>query len=235
MSTSKSNTPMKGIILSLSAGILMGFFFRFVAGSMIQDYSNPEIGKLTSYTAVFVLSAGIIISNLIWNTYLMYKMGWSGINIDLNKTSIDLFKLARPNDINLNLAISEANKKIKVYQTKDLGKMNTINLKFASFFLKNYHVRESCSYNLNDILYKYNTSKNNRFELIDIDVEGSEYQILKSLNFKKYSFKLILVETHIFNLDFKQESDKIHILLKSKNYNYLKNFGETSVYENAEG
>ena len=169
------------------------------------------------------------------NTYLLYKKGWSGINIDLNKTSIDLFKLARPNDINLNLAISDANKKIKVYQTKDLGKMNTINLKFASFFLKNYHVKESRSYNLNDILCKYNTNKNNRFELIDIDVEGSEYQILKSLNFKKYSFKLILVETHIFNLDFKQESDKIHILLKSKNYNYLKNFGETSVYENAEG
>ena len=169
------------------------------------------------------------------NTYLLYKKGWSGINIDLNKTSIDLFKLARPNDINLNLAISDADKKIKVYQTKDLGKMNTINLKFASFFLKNYHVKESRSYNLNDILCKYNTNKNNRFELIDIDVEGSEYQILKSLNFKKYSFKLILVETHIFNLDFKQESDKIHILLKSKNYNYLKNFGETSVYENAEG
>ena len=169
------------------------------------------------------------------NTYLLYKKGWSGINIDINKISIDLFKLARPNDINLNLAISDTNKKIKIYQTKDLGKMNTINLKFASFFLKNYHVKESRSYNLNDILCKYNTNKNNRFELIDIDVEGSEYQILKSLNFKKYSFKLILVETHIFNLDFKQESDKIHILLKSKNYKYLKNFGETSVYENAEG
>ena len=169
------------------------------------------------------------------NTYLLYKKGWSGINIDINKISIDLFKLARPNDINLNLAISDTNKKIKVYQTKDLGKMNTIDLKFASFFLKNYHIKESRSYNLNDILCKYNTNKNNRFELIDIDVEGSEYQILKGLNFKKYSFKLILVETHIFNLDFKQESDKIHILLKSKNYNYLKNFGETSVYENAEG
>ena len=168
------------------------------------------------------------------NTYLLHKKGWRGINVDLNKTSIDLFILARPNDINLNLAISDANKKIKVYQTKDLGKMNTISPQFASFFLKNYHVRESRSYNLNDILYKYNINKNNRFELIDIDVEGSEYQILKSLNFKKYSFKLILVETHIFNLDFKQESDKIHILLKSKNYNYLKHFGETSVYENTE-
>ena len=86
------------------------------------------------------------------NTHLLYKKGWTGINIDLSKTSIDLFKLARPNDINLNLAISDTNKKIKIYQTKDLGKMNTIDSKFASFFLKNYYVRESYSYNLNDIL-----------------------------------------------------------------------------------
>ena len=42
-------------------------------------------------------------------------------------------------------------------------------------------------------------------------------------------------ETHIGYLHFKQQSDKIHTLLKSKNYNYLKKFGETSVYENAEG
>ena len=29
------------------------------------------------------------------NTYLLYKKGWEGINIDLNKTSIDLYKRAR--------------------------------------------------------------------------------------------------------------------------------------------
>ena len=32
------------------------------------------------------------------NTYLMYKMGWSGINIDLNSLSIDLFNYHRPKD-----------------------------------------------------------------------------------------------------------------------------------------
>ena len=59
--------------------------------------------------------------------------------------------------------------------------------------------------------------------------------MIQNLNFNKYSFKLILVETHRLFLHFKQESDKIHTLLKSKNYNYLKNFGETAVFENAEG
>ena len=36
------------------------------------------------------------------NTYLLFKRNWSGINIDLDKKNIDLFNLARPNDINLN-------------------------------------------------------------------------------------------------------------------------------------
>jgi len=166
------------------------------------------------------------------NTYLLHHKGWSGINIDINKTSIDLFKLARPKDINLNLPISSTKQKIKIYQEKDLGKMNTINPRFASIFLKNSSIREAVPSNLNDILDKLNF-KNNQFELIDIDVEGEEYQILKNINFEKYSFKIILVEAHKFESYTKEQSERIHVLLRSKNYNYLKNLGETAIYENA--
>ena len=35
------------------------------------------------------------------NTCLLYKKGWRGINIDINKTSIDLFNILRPKDINI--------------------------------------------------------------------------------------------------------------------------------------
>lgn len=166
------------------------------------------------------------------NTYLLYNKGWSGINIDLNKTSIDLFKIARPNDINLNLAVSDTENKINIYQNKDLGRNNTANLKYASMYLKNFYITETWSNNLNNILEKCNF-KNKKFELIDIDAEGSEYLILKNINFKKYSFKLMLVETHQFNSYTKKETDKIHTLLKSKNYNYLKHLGETSIFENS--
>jgi len=58
---------------------------------------------------------------------------------------------------------------------------------------------------------------------------------MKNINeFKKYSFKLILVETHQFNSYTKQETSKIHALLKSKNYNFLRYLGETSIYENTD-
>jgi glucose uptake protein len=66
-------TISKGIILSLLAGFAMGFFYRFVAESMFKDSANPEPGMLSPYTAVFIFSVGILVSNFLWNTIFMYK------------------------------------------------------------------------------------------------------------------------------------------------------------------
>lgn len=63
----------KGILISVIAGIAMGFFYRFVAASIAGNFAEPEIGKLTPYTAVFIFSIGIFISNFLWNTIFMYK------------------------------------------------------------------------------------------------------------------------------------------------------------------
>lgn len=70
---SKGAATTKGILISLAAGILMGFFYRFVAASMSEDFANPTTGLLTSYTAVFMFSIGIFISNFVFNTFFMYK------------------------------------------------------------------------------------------------------------------------------------------------------------------
>lgn len=51
----------------------MGFFFRFVAASTSTDFVQPEAGLFTPYSAVFVFSLGILISNFLWNSWFMYK------------------------------------------------------------------------------------------------------------------------------------------------------------------
>ncbi|MET0243149.1 MAG: GRP family sugar transporter [Flavitalea sp.] len=63
-----------GILLSLVAGILMSFFYRFVAGAMdLENFEAPEPLKMTPYSAVVVFSAGIVISNIFFNSILMKK------------------------------------------------------------------------------------------------------------------------------------------------------------------
>ena len=55
------------------AGLLMGYFYRFVAASMSADFVNPEAGKLSPYTAIVVFSTGILASSFLWNTIVMIK------------------------------------------------------------------------------------------------------------------------------------------------------------------
>lgn len=73
MSQGKDATPVKGIVLSVLGGVLMGFFYRFVAASVSTNFASPEAGLFTPYSAVFVFAIGIFISNFLWNTIFMYK------------------------------------------------------------------------------------------------------------------------------------------------------------------
>ena len=63
----------KGLILSVACGVLMGFFYRFVAGAMSPDFANPEAGKMGPYAAVLVFSLGVLASNFVFNTFVMKK------------------------------------------------------------------------------------------------------------------------------------------------------------------
>jgi len=69
----KMSSTTKGIVISILGGILMGFFYRFVAASMTTDFAAPEAGKLTPYTASVIFAVGLLISNFVWNTFFMYK------------------------------------------------------------------------------------------------------------------------------------------------------------------
>lgn len=71
--TMGQKTPTKGIVISVAAGVLMGFFYRFVAASMSEDFVNLEAGKLSPYTAVVIFSLGLLLSNFLWNSFVMAK------------------------------------------------------------------------------------------------------------------------------------------------------------------
>ena len=70
-------TTSKGIVLSVLCGVLMGFFYRWVADSMPADLADlglaTEAGKLTPYTALVLFSLGLFASNFVFNTIVMAK------------------------------------------------------------------------------------------------------------------------------------------------------------------
>jgi glucose uptake protein len=67
----KSGVSTKGLVLSIVAGMLMAQFYGFVVNSMVVNFSQPEAGRITPYTAIVLFAVGIFASNFIFNTVLM--------------------------------------------------------------------------------------------------------------------------------------------------------------------
>lgn len=83
----KSTFSSKGLILSIVAGVLMGFFYKYVAASMVSNFDVPDAGKLTPYTALVFFAAGVVASNFLFNGLLM-RFPFAGTRLSIK----DYFK-----------------------------------------------------------------------------------------------------------------------------------------------
>lgn len=71
---SENANSRKGIVLAVIAGVLMAFFYRFVAAIMdLDNFENPTPTMATPYTAFFLFACGIFLSNFIVNTIVMKR------------------------------------------------------------------------------------------------------------------------------------------------------------------
>ena len=74
ISSGAQKVTTKGILVAIIAGVLMSFFYRFIAASMdLDNFVAPAAGKMTPYTAVVIFSLGIFVSNFLFNTVLMKR------------------------------------------------------------------------------------------------------------------------------------------------------------------
>jgi len=73
MQAAEKQRSSRGLVLAVAAGVMMGFFYKYVAASMFANFEAPEPGKLSPYTAVVLFSVGVLLSNLVFNTLLMRR------------------------------------------------------------------------------------------------------------------------------------------------------------------
>jgi len=181
----------------------------------INNYFKNKIGFYVDVGAYHPLELS--------NTCLLHKRGWSGINIDINSLSINYFNFLRPNDININIAVSNKKTIKTIYYQKKKSPLNTLKIKQAKkMFIGNIKKSKVKSETLTTIID--NTKfKGKKINFLNIDTEGSDLEILKKLNFKKYKPELICVElVDSFNPNSKIiKKNKIYKFLVNKKYKLL--------------
>ena len=156
------------------------------------------------------------------NTYLLYKKGWKGINIDIDAHTIEIFNYLRPRDYNKQIAVSDKSAEVDLYFYHNRSAINTLSKEtFNSRGGKSLDVKKIKSETLNSII-ENSPFKNNKINFLTIDVEGYEMNVLKGFDIKKYQPDIIVLE-FIDNFLKKQEfyNNTIENLTNSEIYKYM--------------
>lgn len=162
------------------------------------------------------------------NTYYFYLQGWKGINIDAMPGSMEIFKKIRPNDINLEIPISDSKENL-TYYTFNYPNLNGFfsketaaernNWKAGDWEAKITSKIDLQTFTLSEVLDKY-LPVNQNIDFLNIDVEGLDYQVLKSNDWKKYRPKIVLIEDlEVISISKRQES-AISLFMYEQGYQF---------------
>lgn len=155
------------------------------------------------------------------NTYKFYLQGWRGINIDAMPGSMKIFNQLRPNDINLEISISDQHESLTYYSFNEPalnGFCPAISDKRDGF--KGYKIIEKYviqTYTLSEILDKY-LPPNQKIDFLTVDVEGLDLKVLASNNWERYRPKLVLVEDLHTSLLSSFDESKLGLFMYEQGY-----------------
>ena len=153
------------------------------------------------------------------NTALFYASGSKGINVEPNPSCFKKIEKHRKKDINLNIGIAENSGEMIFYQMYS-DVLSTFSYTEAMKREKEIIKTEKIKVlGINDLFEKYKNQFS--FDLINIDIEGLDEQIIKSINFEKYSPKVFCIETvEIIDNNSWTKNKNIINYLVSKGYLY---------------
>ena len=129
------------------------------------------------------------------NTKLFYDTGSRGINVEANPELHKLFVAQRPGDVNLNVGVGTKSGFQDFYMIDSHSGRNTFVKKIAEEFVRDYpefsitEVKQIPVFTIEQVL-QHRTIP----DFLSIDIEGLDYDVLASIDYRRYPFKVICVE-----------------------------------------
>ena len=165
------------------------------------------------------------------NTYILYKKGWSGLNIDVDKESIEQFNKLRKRDENVqSLVTSKDDEEKELFFYHKRSAINTLSKDLAELRGNNYKEIKRIKGKSLNYLIENSKLKNFKINLMSIDIENYEFEALKYFDFKKYNIDVIVteitdssikdLETYNLSLDRVVNTDVYKLLIKN-NYRLI--------------
>ena len=144
----------------------------------------------------FYVDVGAFHPTLFSNTYFFYLNGWRGINVEARPGSKSLFDKVRPRDVNLEVGVSRQRGEMTYHFIAEDSPMNSFSPEFLQQIEMLAAVKEKIpvpTLPLAEVLDRH-LPKGQSIDFLTVDVEGHDYEVLESNDWKRFRPRLIVVE-----------------------------------------
>lgn len=169
------------------------------------------------------------------NTYRFYRRGWTGVCIEPLLNCKKLFAKYRPNDIFINKGVGSSKNKLDYYMFNESA-LNTFDPIIVEKLKnhKKYKVISIQKVELEPLESILSNIGIDNIDFISIDVEGLDFEVIKSLDWYKYRPTLVIMESlGGKGLDFLQDPAYLH--LANQGYSFYAKTGNSIILEVQEG
>lgn len=182
---------------------LLGFLEKHINVSYAQSGEDRIISFIFDWIQVkspTYLDVGAHHPTWLSNTYLFYKNGSTGVCVEPDPTLFTKIKKMRKRDVCLNVGISFDSQKVADFYVMTSRSLNTFSREDAlrcqetqNFGIQKIEeVIQVPLFTINNVMKEHLPSGVN---LVSIDVEGLDFEILKSFDFEKYQPEVFCIET----------------------------------------
>jgi hypothetical protein len=174
-------------------------FDRYVRGSHAHEGEDLILQRIFDWQrSGFYVDVGAHHPTRFSNTYLFYRLGWRGINIDAMPGSMAEFRRRRSRDINLEIPIFKERQRLSYFQFNEPA-LNGFSAELSMDRgelpdCRILSVMEMEGFPLSDVLAQYLPESCAEIDFLSVDVEGLDRDVLQSNDWGRFRPKIVLVE-----------------------------------------
>lgn len=221
---------LKRLLLRISKYFPIFDRYRYLNGSFAQEGEDLIVLELLNYKKDgFFVDVGAHHPFRFSNTQLLKNHGWTGINIEPNPRLYHKFSEVRKDDINLNCGVSASSDTELIYYQFDEAALNTFSKEISEVRLaEGYKLLGQTLIQVKSLEQILKTHAQDRYiDLLSVDVEGLDFEVLKTNNWELFNPKCVLIEDHQFQFG---KSSEIESYLRSRGYELVARTLRNSIF-----
>jgi FkbM family methyltransferase len=223
----KMKTHGVGRALFYSADFVMrtlwnALYVRPFLKSHSQQFEDRIIDDILGKPAIGTyLDIGAYHPHNLSNTKRFYTRGWKGCNIEPNPDHFNRFVQERPDDINLNVGLSDIRGNLVFFELTPASLSTFSELRAQELRKMGAKIRSRVEVpviTMKDLFEQYLGDK--RIDFCTIDTEGMDYRILKGNDWSRFRPKVLCVEVPILepNSAGIEQVESLEVLLTGVGY-----------------